>query len=256
MTQQDESLEEARMPITEHLEELRRRLLICLAAVGLGFAVSLAMTEPVVRWLRRPLGEELYFFSPTEAFWTHLKVAFFTGLFLALPVVLYQLWRFVAPGLYRRERRYALLFVLLSLFFLVLGLLFCAYIALPFAMKFLIQFGTERGIKPLISISMYIDFTLKFYLAFGLIFQLPLALTLLARVGLLTTHVLARNRKYAFLLNAIVAAILTPTSDIFNMMLMLIPLTVLYELGILGARVFGARKQYAAGKVEPHAGVT
>lgn len=256
MTKQDESLEEARMPISGHLEELRRRILICLVAIGLGFAVSLAVTEPVLRWLRRPLGEELYFFSPTEAFWTHLKVAFFTGLFLASPVVLYQLWRFLAPGLYRRERRYTLLFVLLSLFFLALGLLFCAYIALPFAMKFLMQFGIDRGIKPLISIGMYIDFTLKFYLAFGLIFQLPLALTLLARMGLLTAPVLARNRKYAFLINAIVAATLTPTSDIFNMMLMLIPLTLLYELGILGARIFGAKRQYAAGKVEHHAGAT
>lgn len=251
---QDESTEEARMPITEHLEELRKRILVSLIAVGLGFAVSLTLTTPILKWLQRPLGEDLYFFSPTEAFWTHLKVAFFSGLFLASPVVLYQGWRFVAPGLYRRERRYALFFVLLSLFFLMLGLLFCAYIALPFAMQFLISFGTERGIKPLISIQMYIDFTLKFYLAFGLIFQVPIALTLLARMGLLTAHFLARHRKYAFLINSVVAAILTPTSDIFNMMLMLIPLTLLYELGILGARFFGAGKRYATGEVERHAG--
>jgi sec-independent protein translocase protein TatC len=224
--------------------------------VGLGFIISLSITEPVLKWLERPLGEGLYFFSPTEAFWTNLKVAFIIGLFLASPVVLYQIWRFVAPGLYRRERRYALMFVLLSLLFLALGLLFCAYIALPFAMQFLISFGSERGIKPLISVGMYMDFTLKFYLAFGLIFQLPLVLTLLARMGLLSGRVLAKNRKYALLINAIVAAVLTPTADIFNMMLMLIPLTVLYELGILGARVFGARKRNAAGEVEPHAGIT
>jgi sec-independent protein translocase protein TatC len=250
----DESVEEARMPIAGHLEELRKRILVSLIAVGLGFAVSLTLTAPILKWLQRPLGEEVYFFSPTEAFWTHMKVAFFSGLFLASPVVLYEGWRFIAPGLYRRERRYALLFVLLSLFFLMLGLLFCAYIALPFAMQFLISFGTERGIKPLISIGMYIDFTLKFYLAFGLIFQLPLALTLLARMGLLTAPFLARHRKYAFLINAVVAATLTPTSDIFNMLLMLIPLTILYELGILGARVFGAGKRYATDEVERHAG--
>ncbi len=250
----DESAEEARMPITGHLEELRKRILVSLVAVGLGFAVSMTLTTPILKWLQRPLGEDVYFFSPTEAFWTHMKVAFFSGLFLASPVVLYEGWRFIAPGLYRRERRYALLFVLLSLFFLMLGLLFCAFIALPFAMQFLISFGTERGIKPLISIGMYIDFTLKFYLAFGLIFQLPLALTLLARMGFLTASFLARHRKYAFLINAVAAAILTPTSDIFNMMLMLIPLTVLYELGILGARFFGAGKRYATGEAERHAG--
>jgi sec-independent protein translocase protein TatC len=250
----DESAEEARMPITGHLEELRKRIMVSLIAVGLGFAISLTLTTPVLKWLEKPLGEDVYFFSPTEAFWTHMKVAFFSGLFLASPVVLYEGWRFIAPGLYRRERRYALLFVLLSLFFLMLGLLFCAFIALPFAMQFLISFGTERGIKPLISIGMYIDFTLKFYLAFGVIFQLPLALTLLARMGFLTASFLARHRKYAFLINAVAAAILTPTSDIFNMMLMLIPLTLLYELGILGARVFGAGKRYAAGETERHAG--
>ena len=108
--------------------------------------------------------------------------------------------------------------------------------------------------KPLISVGMYIDFTLKFYLAFGLIFQLPLVLTLLARMGFLTAQFLARHRKYALLINAVAAAILTPTSDIFNMMLMLIPLTVLYELGILGAKLFGARNRYPAGEVERHAG--
>jgi len=250
----DEPSEEARMPISEHLEELRKRILIVLVTIGLGFTGALTLTGPVLKWLQEPLGQELYFFSPTEAFWTHLKVALFVGLFLALPVVLYEGWRFLAPGLYRRERRYALLFVLLSLFFLMLGLLFCAYVALPFAMKFLISFGTDRGIKPLISIGMYMDFILKFYLAFGLIFQLPLALTLLSRMGLLTAQFLARHRKYAFLVNAIVAAILTPTSDIFNLLLMLIPLTILYELGILGARLFGSVKRYAAGEVERHAG--
>lgn len=252
--EQDEPPEEARMPITAHLEELRKRLLISSAAVGLGFALSLFLTGPVLKWLERPLGVEVYFFSPTEAFWTHVKVAFFTGLLIALPVVLYQLWRFLAPGLYRRERRYALLFVMLSLLFFMLGWFFCAYVALPFALKFLVGFGVERGIKPLISIGMYVDFTLKFYLAFGLIFQLPLALTLLSRMGLMSAQFLAHHRKYALLVNAVVAASLTPTSDIFNMMLMLIPLTLLYEMGILGARLFGARSRYTPGEVERHAG--
>ncbi len=252
----NETTEEARMPITGHLEELRRRLLISFIFIGAGFVVGMTLTGPVLQWLKRPLGDDLYFFSPTEAFWTHLKVAFFMGLFLASPGVLYHLWRFVSPGLYRRERRYALLFVLLSLLFLALGLIFCAYVALPFAINFLISFGAERGMTPLISVGGDVELVMKFYLGFAIVFQLPLALTLLSRMGLLSARTLARNRRYAFLINAVVAATLTPTPDIFNMMLMLIPLTLLYELGILGARIFGAGKRYAASGVEGHAGAS
>ena len=242
------------MPISEHLGELRRRILTVLAAVGVGVAMALPMSGTVLDWLKRPLGLEVYFFSPAEAFWTSLKISFFTGLVLALPVVLYQFWRFMAPGLYRRERRYALVFVFLSLFFFAVGEAFCALIALPFALKFLVGFGVERGMQPLLSVGMYMDFTIKFYLAFGIIFQMPLALTLLARMGVFEAQSLARQRKYAFLVNAVVAAILTPTADIFNMMLMLIPLTLLFELGLLGAKLFGARGVRSSGEVRRDAG--
>lgn len=251
-----ESLDETRMPISGHLEELRKRILLSVIALAVGIASSLALTDPVLGWLQRPLGQGLYFFTPAEAFWTHLKVAFFMGLVFSFPVALYHLWRFVAPGFYRRERRYALLFVLLSVIFFSLGIAFCAYIALPFALKFLLGFGMDRGMEPLISVGRYVDFTLKFYFAFGLVFQLPLAITLASKMGILTPQFLARYRKYAFLINAVVAATLTPTSDIFNMMLMLVPLTLLYEVGILGARVFGSKKPYAAGEAQRHAGAT
>jgi sec-independent protein translocase protein TatC len=160
-------------------------------------------------------------------------------------LVLYQTWRFIAPGLYRSERRYGAVFVLASYVFFFLGLAFCGLVALPFALKFLIGFGLERGLKPMISAGMYVDFTLKFYLAFGLIFEVPLAVTLGSRMGLVTPAFLTRNRRYALLVNAIVAAVLTPTSDLFNMALMLVPLILLYEVGILGARLFGRRKPVA-----------
>lgn len=227
------------MPVTGHLEELRGRLLKIIWTVLGAMGITYFFSDVLIGWLKRPLAGELYFFSPTEAFWVTLKVSFFAGALLSLPVILYQLWRFVAPGLLPRERRYALPFVMLGCLFFILGLLFCYFVVLPFALNFLVGFGTERGLKTMFSIGLYVDFLLKFLLAFGVIFELPLAITLLAKLGLVTPQFLARNRRYAILVNGVIAAILTPTSDIFNMMLMMVPLLLFYELGIVGARFFG-----------------
>ncbi|MFZ5864160.1 MAG: twin-arginine translocase subunit TatC [Nitrospirota bacterium] len=231
-----------RMSLFEHLAELRRRLLVCAMTVLAAAAATFSFSSDILRWLTEPLGAELVFLSPTEAFWVSFKVSLIVGLLIALPVVLYQGWRFVAPGLYRTERRYAAAFVIGSCLFFALGLVFCAFVALPFALKFLIAFGVERGMKPMISAQMYVDFALKMYLAFGLIFEVPLAVTLAGRMGVVTPAFLARNRRYALLVNAVLAAVLTPTSDLFNMAIMLVPLTVLYEIGILGVRIFGQRR--------------
>lgn len=230
------------MPLLEHLAELRRRLIVSAVSVLVAAAAAFSLADEVLAWLVSPLGAELVFLSPTEAFWVSLKISLVMGLLLALPIVLYQTWRFVAPGMYRAERRYAAAFVIASCAFFAVGLVFCALVALPFALKFLIAFGVDRGLKPMISSQMYVDFALKFYLAFGLIFEVPLAVTLASRMGLITPAVLARNRRYALLVNAILAAVLTPTSDLFNMAIMLVPLTVLYEVGIIGARIFGRRR--------------
>ena len=230
-----------RMPLTGHLGELRNRLLKAISAVGIGMALSYIFSDRLIVLLQQPGVSELYFLYPTEAFWTTLKVSFFSGLLLALPLVLFQLWRFVSPGLQASERRYALPFVIVGTLFFLSGLVFCYKIVLPFALKFLVGFGQARGITPLFSIGMYVDFSLKFLLVFGLIFELPLALTLLSRLGFITPQFLSRNRRYAILVNAIVAAFLTPTADIFNMTLTMLPLIVFYELGILGARIFGRK---------------
>lgn len=231
------------MPLLEHLAELRRRALISAGGVLVAAAAAFSFSDDILRWLVRPLSTPLVFLSPTEAFWASLKISLVAGLLLALPLVLYHVWRFVAPGLYRAERRYTAIFVVLSCLFFALGLAFCAMVALPFALKFLIGFGVERGMTPMLSAQMYVDFTLKFYLAFGVIFELPLAVTLASRMGLVTPAFLARHRRYALLVNAILAAVLTPTSDLFNMAIMLVPLTVLYEIGILGARLFGRSRR-------------
>jgi sec-independent protein translocase protein TatC len=233
--------EQKEMPLTGHLAELRQRLIKCLIALGIGFGVSFYFVDGLLALLRRPAPAQLYFLTPTEAFWMSMEISFFVGLFISLPVILYQVWKFISPGLLQQERKYLLPFLLLGTLFFAAGLLFCYFIVLPFALTFLVGFGTEMGLRPLLSIGSYVDFLLKFLLAFGLIFELPLAITLLARMGLMTPEFLSRNRKYAVLVNAVLAAILTPTTDVFNMMLMMIPLLLFYELGVLGAKLFGRR---------------
>jgi len=174
----------------------------------------------------------------------HMKIAFLTGLMLALPVLLHQIWKFIAPGLLPHEKRYALPFVVLASIFFVFGLLFCFYLVLPFALNFLLTYKTEN-LKPMISVGNYVDFTSKFLLAFGLIFELPLAIGIAAKMGLVTPQWLSKNRKYAILINFMIAAILTPTPDVFNQTLMALPMCLLYEVGIVAARLL-VRKPTAA----------
>jgi sec-independent protein translocase protein TatC len=173
-----------------------------------------------------------------------MKVAMIAGLFLALPVVLYQVWAFVSPGLYKDERRYALPFVIVGSILFAVGVTFALMVVIPFALKFLLTYKTE-DLTPVLSINSFVDFVLKFALAFGLVFELPLAITLASRMGVVTPQFLAKNRKYAILINFVIAAILTPTPDIFNQSLMAGPLILLYELGIISARIFGKRPAHA-----------
>jgi sec-independent protein translocase protein TatC len=158
-------------------------------------------------------------------------------------VVLYQIWKFVEPGLLPKERRFALPFVILSTISFFLGATFCFFIVLPLALQFLLTF--DPTIQQMPRFSEYVDFTLKFLLAFGIIFELPLAMTIAARLGLVTPQFLARNRKYAVLVIFVIAAILTPTPDIFNQSLMALPMCLLYEVGILAARIVSRRRQPA-----------
>jgi sec-independent protein translocase protein TatC len=160
---------------------------------------------------------------------------------LALPVVLYQLWKFVEPGLLPTERRFALPFVVLSSISFFIGMAFCFLIVMPMALQFLLTF--DPNIQQTPRFGEYVDFVLKFLLAFGAIFELPLAITIAARLGLVTPQFLAKHRKYAILLNFVVAAILTPTPDVFNQSLMALPMCLLYEIGILAARVVQRRQR-------------
>lgn len=245
-----ESERGAKMSFFDHLGELRSRIIWSLVAVLVGLVIALNFTDHLMKFVRRPIemalpGIKLVFLSPTEAFWVYMKVALIVGIVLAMPVVLYQVWAFVSPGLHPHERRYALPFVLIGSLFFLLGATFALLVVIPFAMRFLITFP-GADLVPMISVGSYVDFVLRFTLAFGAVFELPLAITLAARMGLVTPQFLAKNRKYAILINFILAAILTPTPDIFNQCLMAVPMYLLYELGILAARVFGRRGKVAA----------
>jgi sec-independent protein translocase protein TatC len=234
---------EGRMSFMEHLGELRTRIVRALIGLLVGLAITLPFSEKIVDFLARPIkkmGYTLVFTSPTEAFWVQMKVALMAGLFLAAPAILWQVWRFVEPGLHAHEKKYAVPFILIGSVLFLGGGAFSLFVVTPYALNFLLSYA-RPGLTPMITLQNHVDFLLKFTLAFGIVFELPLAITLLARMGVVNARMLARNRKYAILGAFVVAAVLTPTPDIFNQTLMAGPLILLYEVGIVSARIFGRR---------------
>jgi sec-independent protein translocase protein TatC len=231
------------MSFMEHLGELRTRIVRALIGVLVGLAITLPFSEKIVDFLARPIkrmGYTLIFTSPTEAFWVQMKVALMAGLFLAAPAILWQVWRFVEPGLHQHEKKYAVPFILIGSVLFIGGGAFSLFVVTPYALNFLLSYA-RPGLTPMITLQNHVDFLLKFTLAFGIVFELPLGITLLARMGVVNARMLARNRKYAILGAFVVAAVLTPTPDIFNQTLMAGPLILLYEVGIISARIFGRR---------------
>jgi sec-independent protein translocase protein TatC len=241
-----------KMPFMEHLGELRVRIVRSLVGLLVGLGIALPFSQKIVDYLARPVratGNNLVFLALTEAFWVQMKVAVIVGLFLAAPVILWQIWAFVAPGLHEHEKKYAAPFVIVGSLLFIGGGVFSLKVVTPYAIHFLLSYS-RPGLQPMISIGSYVDFLLKFTVAFGLVFELPLAITLLARMGVVTPATLAKNRKYAILGAFIAAAILTPTPDAFNQTLMAGPLIILYEVGIICARLFGRRPKAAAAATE------
>lgn len=236
-----------KIPFSDHLEELRKRLITCFIAVIIGFFIAYVFKEKLFDILTQPLisvmktGNKMIFTGLPEAFFTYLKVAFVAGIGLATPVIVYQFWMFVAPGLYERERRLVIPVVLLSTAFFVGGALFGYFYVFPFGFVYLMSFASET-IQPMPSMREYFGFASTMLLAFGVVFELPIVLTFMARFGLVTADYLRKNRKYAILLIFIAAAILTPGPDVVSQLLMAGPLMVLYEISIFGAKIFGRKK--------------
>ena len=238
--------EDEKLPFTSHLEELRKRLITGFIAIGVGFVVSFGFKERLFDILVQPLikvmkdGETLIYTGLPEAFFTYLKVSFLTGLIVASPILLYQFWMFVAPGLYKKERSMMVPIVILSSFFFIGGALFGYFVVFPWGFKFFLGFATDT-IRPLPAMKEYFGFSAKLLLAFGLVFELPLVLTFMAKLGIVSVDFLKKNRKYALLLFFAGAAILTPP-DVITQVLMALPLMVLYEISIIGAKIFGKKK--------------
>ena len=235
-----------KLPFTGHLDELRRRLIACFIAVAIGFAACYAFKERMFEILVAPLssvmaeGDTLIFTGLPEAFFTYLKVALLGGIMLAAPVIFYEFWMFVSPGLYQKEKRLLVPVVFLSSLFFIGGALFGYFIVFPWGFKFFLGFASET-IKPMPSMKEYLSFSSKMLLAFGLVFELPLVLTFLARLGVVSVDFLKKYRKYALLIFFTGAAILTPP-DVVTQIMMALPLMVLYEISIIGARIFGKKK--------------
>jgi sec-independent protein translocase protein TatC len=239
-----------KMSFLDHLDELRRRLIVALLSVAAGFLVSLLFIERIFSFIMRPLqavlpdGGKLIYTEPTEAFLLYMKIAALAGLFLAAPVVLWQIWMFVAPGLYSHEKRLAIPFVLFSTVFFVLGGLFSHYVVFPWAWSFFAQFTTDyMEFTPKIAptFSLYV----RMLLGMGLVFEMPTLVLFLARIGLVTPRLLIRNTKYAVLIIFVVAAVITPSPDVVSQVLVAGPMVGLYGLSILIAWIFRRRPRAA-----------
>jgi len=237
-----------RMPLTGHLEELRRKLIISGVSWLVAFLACYAYAEPLFDLIADPVrqalpeGTSLVFITATEPFFTYLKVGAIAGLLLSMPIIFWQIWSFVAPGLYQHEKRYVIPFVLASSGCFGLGAYFGFQFVFPMAFKVLIEFGTGSGeLSAMLSMGSYLSLSSKLLLAFGLVFELPVVIFFLARMGIVDHKMLARNRKFAVLAAFLVGAILTPP-DVFSQTALALPFIVLYEIGIIIARLFGKRR--------------
>ncbi len=228
-------------PLTAHIRTVKKRLLIIGATICVALVGMFAFSADMIAWLNRPFPNQLVFYGPTEALFASIKVSFLAALIVSLPVIFYQFWKFLEPALLPREQRWAIPLFLLAGGLFALGLVFCNLVILPLVIDFFVSFGVDRDITPELGVGTYIDFNVKFLIIFGCAFELPLVLTLLARAGVVSAQILARYRKHAIMAALIVSAIVTPDATLFTMLLMAVPLMILYEVGILGARVFGRR---------------
>ena len=234
MSTQLMSQEESALPFAGHLEELRKRLWVVIVSVTVTSIGGFCLADRLIVWLKRPAGAtlpKLSFFSPAEAVIAYFKIALSFGIAASFPVILYELWAFIRPGLTLRERRYGLSFVFWGSLLFLAGASFAYWILLPPSLAFLLGFGS-RTLQPVISINHYLSFTSTIILACGVVFEFPLAIFFLTKLGIVTPRKLRRNWKIAFLSMVIVAAMVTPTQDPINLILMTLPLLLLYEFSI------------------------
>jgi len=226
-------------PLQRHIKEIKRRLYVVGATIMVFFVVAFSYSGLLIEWFKRPFDDDLIFYAPAEALFAAIKISFLAAVVVSVPMILYQFWKFIEPALLKKEQKWAVPLFFLGLGFFVLGLVFCNLIILPLVIDFFVSFGMDRNITPELAVGMYVDFNVKFLLAFGFAFEIPLVLSLLARVGIIQASMLIHYRKHAAMVALIMSAVITPDSTMFTMLLMAIPLIVLYEIGIWGAKMFG-----------------
>lgn len=232
---------EREMSFLDHLEELRGRLIKCLAFVVVFSVVAFFFSSKMIDFIAKPL-PGVYFMGPVEALSVRMKIAMIVGVIVSAPVILYQLWQFVVPGLLEKEVKVVAPLVFFSTFSFVVGASFAFFIVLPNMVKFLLSFGTDK-LHPWIKIDDYLSFIGYTTLAFGVVFELPVVSYFLGRIGIISSRTLRKGRRYAIVAIMIVAAVVTPTPDAFNMMLLAVPLYVLYELSVIVLIIQEARKK-------------
>ncbi|MBK7930522.1 MAG: twin-arginine translocase subunit TatC [Bryobacterales bacterium] len=235
-----------RMSFLEHLEELRNRILKALIGVGVAFAIAIYFNNEIWLLVSNPAIEamkqagmkdpKLAILTPTEGFsviWVQLPIL--TAIFLSSPWILYQIWAFIAPGLYKKERKWAAPFVIISAGLFILGGLFAYFVAFKLGLAFLIAIGIGGNAQAVISLSNYLDLFTNVSLGMGLVFELPVLIFFLSLLRIVTPGFLVRNSRYAILGIVVVAALITPTPDVVNLMLLALPMTLLYFMGIFAA---------------------
>lgn len=237
--------EEKKMSFLEHLQELRSRSIFSILTLLVTCTLCYFFKDFLFNILKKPLPSEhksLYFFTVMEGMLTTIKISFFAGLFIASPIILYQIWAFVSPALKIKEKKAIIPLVIFSTGLFFIGIIVSYYFVLPTGIKFLIFF-TPAEIKPMLSLSKYISFILYFSLAFGLVFQLPLIIFFLTKINIVTPQFLKTKRKEMIILALVFAAIITPTIDPINQLLITFPLIFLYEIGILTSTIAYKKKE-------------
>lgn len=227
-TGNQQSVEE--MSVMDHLNELRRRLIIACLSIGAASLVCFYFVDDLMRWITRPAGK-LYYLNPAEGFFAYMKMTVFAGFLVALPVVLYQAWIFIVPALNRSERKLAIILVPTSVVLFFVGLSFSYFLVLPAALSFFMGFANE-SLQPLLSLGQYLSFVISMLLPFGFIFELPLVLFVLAKLGVISSAFLGSKRKIALLLAFVAGGVISPTPDMFGQIMIAIPLLLLYESSI------------------------
>nr|WP_295903500.1 twin-arginine translocase subunit TatC [uncultured Bdellovibrio sp.] len=241
-----EELDSKAQSLYDHLAELRKRLINCIYILVLATGVCYGFSEKIFSFVRAPIapylpGGGLIYTGPLDKFIAHLKLAFVCGILLSCPFWLYQVWKFIAPGLYAKERKYTMGFIISGTVLFLLGAVFSYYVALPMAFQFLMTFGGDID-KPMISIDQYMGFFTQMCLMFGVAFELPLVIVVLGMLGIVSQGFLKKNRRYAVMTIAVIAAVITPP-DLLSMVMMLVPMLLLFEAGVFIVGIFEKKRE-------------